>query len=203
MLYETGRCLLCFALYERASSNNWGACYLRHSDALSIMWILMLVSSHTASSATWEREYHIWSISSCPGQVRHEDPHQGDISLEILWRQIREGMGATAGKISLSFSFSSEVMRVSEVSQPSYHPHFQALPSGSQQQTVKGGISRWMRDWVHSCLLTSSCCISMKDTFLMCKHSGYYLQLTFSFCSSRCRGSAGAVRACRDCGDDV
>lgn len=40
-------------------------------------------------------------------------------------------------------------MRASEVSQPSYHHHFQVLPSGSQQQTVNSGISRWKRNWVH------------------------------------------------------
>lgn len=149
MLCETGRCLLCFVLYERASSSAWGACYLRHSNALSIVWILMFISSHAASSSAREMEYHIWSICTCPGQVGQEDPHQREISLEILWRQIREGMGATVGKINLNFSFFSEVMTVSEVSQLSYHPHFQVLPSGSQQQTVKGGISRWMRNWVH------------------------------------------------------
>lgn len=105
----------------------------------------------------FKREYHIWSISSFPGQVGDKDSHQGEISLEILWREIREGMGATAGKISLNFSFSSAVMRVSEVFQPSYHAHFQALPSGSQQQTVKGGILRWMRSWVHpACSLSAT-----------------------------------------------
>lgn len=117
MLCETGRCLLCFVLYEIASSSTWGACYLRYSNALSIMWILIFISSHTASSSKGKREYHIWSISSCPGQVGQKNPHQGEISLKILWRQIREGMGVTIGKISLNFSFFSEVMRVSEVLQ--------------------------------------------------------------------------------------
>lgn len=130
----------------------WGASNLRHGNALSILWILMSISSHTAPSPKEKKEYHMWSISPCPGQMGGKDPHQGEISpethrrskSEILW-----GIGTILGKIRLNFSFFSEVMRASGVAQLSYHSPFQALSSCHQQLTVKGGISGWMRKCAH------------------------------------------------------